>query len=341
MSGVEPNKIDFQGIKLISEDETQSITFKMDGVNKGIVLDYDLLTTPKQFQITPTGVEYTDGVNTYNTGLERIALVQQAFQAVELPPNATTLKLNQTLLLDAGGNQTNTSSVGGLLLQNNSPNPNTYIIDIDNAYALGVPTISLQDNFSGISSVWDTTSLTFNATNQISINPSTGFTITDSVANITNLTLNSLSFNDGTYTPSIGIVANDYVIDGQGARVLINGGDAEFYIGQYSASTAPCIVSGGNSGMYLNLNSRSGVARMGDCDNAFNQTTIIVDDANTTISFDASTIDFLNTSTTTSTSTHTANIKSTSSGLETTTFLKLKLNGTDIWIPYFTTDPSL
>jgi len=59
------------------------------------------------------------------------------------------------------------------------------------------------------------------------------------------------------------------------------------------------------------------------------------------INLDATTIDLLNTSTTTSTATHNALIKSTSNGLSTTDFLKVKLNGADIWIPYFTTDPSL
>lgn len=56
---------------------------------------------------------------------------------------------------------------------------------------------------------------------------------------------------------------------------------------------------------------------------------------------DATTIDFQNTTTTTSTANHTALISVTSPGLQTTKFLKVKLNGNDIWIPYFETDPSL
>ena len=61
----------------------------------------------------------------------------------------------------------------------------------------------------------------------------------------------------------------------------------------------------------------------------------------TQINLDATTIDLQNTSTTTSVSNHNANIRATSTGLESTTFLKVKLNGNDIWIPYFTTNPSL
>jgi hypothetical protein len=59
------------------------------------------------------------------------------------------------------------------------------------------------------------------------------------------------------------------------------------------------------------------------------------------IQFDSDVINLQNTNTTTSTANHNADIKATSNGLESTTFLKLQLNGTDIWIPYFTSDPSL
>ena len=102
----------------------------------GIQLDYDLLGTPKQFSISGGGINFQDGTNNYTTGLERLALVQTAFQAVELPPNATTLKINDTILVDAGvatqsttiedGKITiNNASVGGsanplLVLQNNN-----------------------------------------------------------------------------------------------------------------------------------------------------------------------------------------------------------------------------
>jgi hypothetical protein len=51
-------------------------------------------------------------------------------------------------------------------------------------------------------------------------------------------------------------------------------------------------------------------------------------------------LNFKNTSTTTSTANHDAHIKATSNKLETTEFLKLKLDGNDIWIPYFTTNPA-
>ena len=100
----EPNLIDPNGIKLMKDDDTASIGFSMSSTNSGIKLQYDLLTTPKEFSITPTGINWTNGVDNYTTALDRIALVQQAFQAVELPPNATTLQLNDTLKITDGTN---------------------------------------------------------------------------------------------------------------------------------------------------------------------------------------------------------------------------------------------
>jgi cytoskeletal protein CcmA (bactofilin family) len=43
---------------------------------------------------------------------------------------------------------------------------------------------------------------------------------------------------------------------------------------------------------------------------------------------------------TTSLNTHNANIKATNNTTETNKFLKVKINGADAWLPYFTTDPS-
>jgi hypothetical protein len=68
----------------------------------GLGIQYDITGVKKTFTIAPNGVSWSDGTTTNTTGLERLSLVQQAFQAVELPPNATTLKLNDKILLDNG-----------------------------------------------------------------------------------------------------------------------------------------------------------------------------------------------------------------------------------------------
>ena len=68
----------------------------------GLTVEYDILTAQKTFHIRPTGVEWTDGSATYTTGLGRLAAVQEAFQAVELPLTANTLQLNNKLLTTNG-----------------------------------------------------------------------------------------------------------------------------------------------------------------------------------------------------------------------------------------------
>jgi len=80
--------------------ETKSCAIGKDGIR----INYDLNTiAPKYFEMTKDGVVFAEtGQPTYTTGLGRLCAVQQAFQAVELPPNATTLKINDTILLKAG-----------------------------------------------------------------------------------------------------------------------------------------------------------------------------------------------------------------------------------------------
>jgi hypothetical protein len=97
-----------------------------------IVLGNNINTTPVFTTISPTAI--TQGANSIS--LQNLTLLPQVLASVELPPNATTLKINDTLLVDAGiANQTttiedgkitiNNASVGGianplLVLQNNN-----------------------------------------------------------------------------------------------------------------------------------------------------------------------------------------------------------------------------
>lgn len=107
------------------------------GFTDGIEIEYDRLTTPKTFKISPTGVNWNDGTNNYTTGLERLALVQQAFQAVELPPNATTLKLNDTILLSDGTSNTNTINNDGMTITNTAGS-STHTFQLLNLVETGV-----------------------------------------------------------------------------------------------------------------------------------------------------------------------------------------------------------
>ena len=61
---------------------------------------------------------------------------------------------------------------------------------------------------------------------------------------------------------------------------------------------------------------------------------------NQSIELKTTTLKLATTTTTDSVANHNAEIKATSTGVSTTKFLKLQLDGSDIWIPYFTTDPS-
>jgi hypothetical protein len=108
MSDVDPTLIDNQGITINNSNLERSVTLTMDGSNQGFILQYDKLTAnPKRFSITHNGINFFDPSNNHTTGLQRLSLVQQAFQAVELPPNSKTLQINNTLLLnDASFNVT-------------------------------------------------------------------------------------------------------------------------------------------------------------------------------------------------------------------------------------------
>jgi hypothetical protein len=59
------------------------------------------------------------------------------------------------------------------------------------------------------------------------------------------------------------------------------------------------------------------------------------------IELDSDVINLKNTNTTTSVANNTSVLATTSSIGDITNYLKLQLNGVDIWIPYFTSDPSL
>jgi hypothetical protein len=47
------------------------------------------------------------------------------------------------------------------------------------------------------------------------------------------------------------------------------------------------------------------------------------------------------TATTTATPNHNVNFQSTSNGVASANYLRMQLNGVDIWVPYLTTNPSL
>jgi len=94
------NGTSLQPQTLISKTADGDRAVKMS--QDGMLIEYDINSTQKSFEIGQNGFDWTDGTNTYTTTLERISLVQTALSSVELPPNGTTLKINNTLQLNAG-----------------------------------------------------------------------------------------------------------------------------------------------------------------------------------------------------------------------------------------------
>jgi hypothetical protein len=97
-----PVNIDFNGIQINSLDETTNIISTMDGTNKGLLLNYDLLTTPKLFTLTKDG--FTLGIN--KSSFDFVCFLQQLLQALRIPPNATTLRVNNTFRFVLGSHIT-------------------------------------------------------------------------------------------------------------------------------------------------------------------------------------------------------------------------------------------
>lgn len=78
-----------------SKDGTNNIQLNSDSTSSSIQLNRDLNTVPIATTLNPTGVSNGG----FTTNWERIAKVQQAFSSVELPDNATELKVNNTVNL--------------------------------------------------------------------------------------------------------------------------------------------------------------------------------------------------------------------------------------------------
>jgi len=78
-----------------SKDGTNNIQLNSDSTSSSIQLNRDLNTVPVATTLNPTGVSNGG----FTTNWDRIARVQQAFSSVELPDNATELKVNNTVNL--------------------------------------------------------------------------------------------------------------------------------------------------------------------------------------------------------------------------------------------------
>jgi hypothetical protein len=99
----------YKNILVEYADQSNDVKLKV-GCNgptdKGIVLDYDLGSVVKSFKINSGGLNWTDGINTFNTSLDKLCALEIKLPALQIPPYSTTMKLNDTLLLNNGSADT-------------------------------------------------------------------------------------------------------------------------------------------------------------------------------------------------------------------------------------------
>ena len=120
------NSIDNNGIQMTLDNTNKSISIDPDN---GLIIKYDLLTgNPKTFTISNTGMNFLDNTQNNTTFLSRIALLQQALAAVEVPPNTHTLEIIDSVLVrDTGVNSIALDAlVPSIIISNNV---NTTVIE--------------------------------------------------------------------------------------------------------------------------------------------------------------------------------------------------------------------
>lgn len=172
-----------------------------------------------------------------------------------LPPTLSNVLLagntadNSIVLTD--GQNVSTSTKGGLSLVGNNPAPNTYTIDIDNAYALGVPTITLTDNPSS----------SFSA-----LNTSTG-----------------LVLNNGGLTTTYG----NGLIDVTGVGMSIIAPNTNIYLGDVNGTANSTAIAIDDVAKTINLTTDNGtiggycnIFQVGDVNGNINSTSVKLDDGN-------------------------------------------------------------
>ena len=230
---------------------------------------------------------------------QRITYLEYLFN--NLPPFPTTPTLEE--VLTEGNDADNQSIIGLSQVQIVSPSALTETTTISNTEMLIQDTAGVDPTFTKINkneivvngggvSELDTriqpqsTIIRLNNDCYTSITPSYFSALnTQGVGYTATLYAEYLRFNNnntaGEYT--IGSNSNDLVINAGGDRLLLNANDNEFYIGEYTTGTAPCINSTGSLTKTIFINTRDGQTQIGDADYSFNGTRIIVDDSLTSI----------------------------------------------------------
>lgn len=303
-----PNRIQNNGIELNKPNDDLTITLT---TTNGLDIEYDLNSVPKEFKLNENGVYWTNGVQTFQTSLNRLCAIEQAFQAVELPPNATTLKLNDTLLID-NGSLTTTYSIGSIDVTNVgmsiiAPNTNIYLGDVNgtnNSTTITIDdttnkTINLTTDLGTIGAFCNTfqvgdvngnvnsTSIKLDdANSKVEIQAKDNVKIGDYLGldTNTNLLMDCANASTSFFSPNLFLVqTNNFQVDNQTISTIgdvnNNSSFTKFYLNA-SNQTIDLNLGGGNgaSGMIL---------RMGDFDNNVSGANIYLNAINPAIYLDS------------------------------------------------------
>jgi hypothetical protein len=280
--------------------------------NKGFVLDYDLGSVAKSFKINSEGLNWTDGINTFNTSLDKLCALEIKLPALQIPPNSTTMKLNNTLLLDNGGTDVTTADNSHLNLTGNVSNTDEYVnitkgqIYMENQLGGGGNnTLISIDCKDGTGHPLMQTTLYENSTiirdDYIKIgNKSYNTSINSGDLYCNNVNLNTIN---GMTPTTIGLTWGDFT----GMNAYNNLPSNQYKLDNSTGSTTTMVANGLqidnlNSGYYgilsiigtdtFAMDSRNGVGALGDVNNNSNHTNLIVNDPNRVIAVNA--VDILN-----------------------------------------------
>jgi hypothetical protein len=262
-----------------------------------------------------------------------------------LKTSALDLTIDATTSTGTGNINLNPKTSGKVVINGDATMPS-----ITNTYKVG--NISTQQGTLGATFVGFNDSVNLYASSL----SNTTMTITNGTNNQqTQLTTNQLYINDNQNNKSIA-VNNDAGGGNQNRIDLFKNQGGGIYnqtsIVNDTSSQGVYFLSQDNAlGRSLTINNDSasgGIIEYSDqigqqpfnITNTQGSLTLNVPTALQPLQFNSDVINLQNTNTTSSTPNHNAEIKFTSNGVSTNTFLKLQLNGADIWIPYFIQDPS-
>ena len=233
---------------------------------------------------TGSNFSFRDGLITFTTPMSTLAAVSTLLGSLELPPNATTLKVNNTLLLNDAPTTTNTITLNA--------NANSLVFSDGG----GFPSIS----FDGAELKMDSVGLI------LTLNSNGAITNIGDVLNSVNGTkiivddvTETITLDSRTKTTQIGDINNlvsgtRVVVDASNEVVLTQAYNLQMDCKTGSASIGDLNGSGNeinitidDANTNISLDSRGGLTQLGDVKGSTNGTKMIVDDLNSNISLDA------------------------------------------------------